>query len=950
MLVRHGLLPPAEILDPEAIHAALDALDARLRARHCAAGDDLAHQTLPYRLRARALELPLESEELGRALYHLAQRRGFQSNRKTDRAADEEELGRVKQGISDLREAMRKAQASTLGAYFAGLDPHSQRIRQRYTDRSMYREEFEAIRAVQEPAQASLSSEFWDDLERAIFHQRPLRSSAHLVGRCSLEPTKPRAPLWSDLANRARILQDVNHLRVSIADGVERPLTPEERAKAIEHLSFHDKVTWPKLGQVLGFKRSTFEFNLQRGERKHLEGHATAARLGPIIGSERWDTWTSEERDALAHQVDGIEKPEALRGVAKRLGLQDDDETALLRVRLPQGRARHCRKAYRRILPYLEAGLSYAEAADRAYPSRRRHTDVLPRLPLVQDFDPELRNPMVSRTLSELRKVVNELIARYGKPDLVRIEMARDLKRGKKARDEIARRNAANRKLRENSAVLIVAQRPGLRNPSRDDVQKVMLAEECHWICPYTGRCFGMEDLFGPTPTMDIEHIVPFSRCFDDSFANRTLCDVQENRHGKGNRTPFEAYGHDEARFREMLDRVGRFDRAYAPRRSKLERFRARTEQEWDLDEFCSRQLVDTAYAARLGAEYLGTLYGGEVDGEGRRRVQATSGRVTAYLRRMWGTETILGDHASPGKSRDDHRHHALDASVVALTGPSAVKRLADAAQVAERQRLRRTFVEIPQPWPGFRNELGRFLRRIVVSHRAQRGLNGSLHEDSNYSEKEGDAKGWMRKPVAKLTEKDLSDLPDGALRVRLAEWIRAGKPEPGPEILDRNGARRVLRRVRCRASRGIVPLGRGPSLRYVAPGSNHHAEVLERLDGRGGFETHLVTRLEAMERRRLGQPVVRRDWGDDRRFLFSLHSGDCLGKAYGPGWDLVRISAISDGVWEGLRASDARSSKEVRKAGADSGRLKKSPGYFLKLGFLKVDISPSGRVTWNHE
>ncbi len=950
LLARHGQLPLVESQDPGAIRAALDGVDARLRANHCPAGDDMAHQMLPYRLRALALQRPLASDELGRALYHLAQRRGFQSNRKTDRAADEEELGRVKQGISDLRGAMIKAGAPTLGAYFAGLDPHAERIRQRYTDRSMYREEFQAIRAVQEPAQAGLSPEFWDALERTLFHQRPLRSSAHLVGRCSLEPTKPRAPLWSDLANRVRILQDVNHLRVSIADGDERPLTPEERDKVIEHLSVHDRVTWAKLGQVLGLKRSTFEFNLQRGERKHLEGHATAARLRPIVGPERWDVWTSEQRDALAHQVDSIEKPEALRGVAKALGLDGEDETAFLRVRLPQGRARHCTKAYRRILPHLEAGLSYAEAADRAYPSRRRHTDVLPRLPLVQDFDPELRNPMVARTLSELRKVVNELIARYGKPDLVRIEMARDLKRGKKARDEIARRIAANKRLREKALGQITARCPGLRNPTREDVQKVLLAEECRWICPYTGRGFGMDDLFGPTPTMDVEHIVPFSRCFDDSFANRTLCDVQENRHRKGNRTPFEAYGHDEPRFREMLQRVAGFDRTYASRRSKLDRFKARTEEEWDLDEFCSRQLVDTAYAARLGAEYLGTLYGGEVDAQGRRRVQATSGRVTAYLRRLWGTETLLGDHASTGKSRDDHRHHALDAAVVALTSPSAVKRLADAAQAAERQRLRRPFAEIPQPWNGFRDELGRSLRRIVVSHRTQRGLNGSLHEESNYSPKGGDGKGWIRIPVAKLAEKHLPDLPDAALRIRLAEWLRAGKPEPGPVIVDRNGGRRVLRRVRSRASRSIVPLGRGPSLRYVAPASNHHVEVLERLDGQGGFETHLVTRLEAVDRRRQGLPVVRRDWGEDRRFLFSLHSGDCIGRAYGPGWDIIRISAISDGLWEGLRASDARSSTDVREAGVSGGRLKKNPNSFLKDGFRKVDLSPSGRVTWNHE
>ncbi len=960
-LARHDLLPRVDGADRVAVRMALDQLDRELRSRHCPFGDDLAQQTLPYRLRARGLEERLLPLELGRALFHLGQRRGFRSNRRTDRREgsagagtaeqDERDLGVVKAGISDLRKAMDEAGASTLGAYFARINPHHERIRARYADRGMFQEEFDQLRARQAPLHPDLDANFWDVLRERIFRQRNLRSSKHLVGRCDLEPRRPRAPALSELAQRARLLQGVNHLRLAIRDEPERPLTPDERRDLIGLLETQASMTWPAVAKCLGLKFKDVKFNLDRGGQPRLDGHVVAAQLRPIMGEQRWDGWSAEVRDALARRVEHTESPEVLRRIAKDVyALDDQGCEAIADVRLPQAYARFSSRALRKIVPYLEQGLSMTEAQDAAYPARRTTAEVKDRVPPLHKSLPGLRNPIVSRSLTEVRKVVNELIERFGKPDQIRIELARDLKQGKRARDEVAKRNRAQQKVREAAQQRILANIPGLTVRSID-IQKLLLAEECKWTCPYTGRSFGMRDLFGSTPTVDIEHIVPFSRCLDDSFANKTLCMVEENRNVKRNRTPFEAYSRDAEKFREILARVKDFQPSHATRRTKLERFRAASDGELDLDEFVNRQLVDTAYAARLTADLLAPLYGGDVDKDGRRRIQRTSGRVTALLRRQWGTETLLRTDGGQGKSRDDHRHHALDAAVVAATSPAMVTRLSDAAANAERQHLRRNLAEIAPPFAGFRDELQKRLRPIVVSHRVDRRLNGSLHEDTLYQMRKGDKRGWTRTKVEKIEEKHLEGLPDPVLRERLRAWIAQGKPTPRLEVVGKQGTQRIVRRVRLRASRGnLLSVGEGHRRRYVAPGSNHHMEVFQVLGSTGGFFTRLVNRLEAMNRHRRGLPIVDRVGGENHVFLFSLHSGDCIGRPYGPGWDVLRISSVTETQWDGVAASDARPSRDVRKGGVSGGRVAGSPQGLLKQGYVKVDVSPTGLVRRNHE
>ncbi|MEA3365147.1 MAG: hypothetical protein U9Q79_05850, partial [Candidatus Hydrogenedentes bacterium] len=168
ILQKHGLLPEANVYDDCTRDAMLKSLDREIYAKYRKTNESGARSLdqLPYFLRARALEKALTPYELGRALYHLGQRRGFLSNRLAP-SKDEKE-GEVKRKISDLYENMKAAGARTLGEYFAHLNPHKTRIRNRWTARQMYVDEFEAIWEAQTPYLAQLKNEeFKNELHHA---------------------------------------------------------------------------------------------------------------------------------------------------------------------------------------------------------------------------------------------------------------------------------------------------------------------------------------------------------------------------------------------------------------------------------------------------------------------------------------------------------------------------------------------------------------------------------------------------------------------------------------------------------------------------------------------------------------------------------------------------------------------------------------------------------------
>lgn len=989
LLQRHGLLPVYQGVDADGSqqrHAILNALDSEIVAKWAKAGDDAKRivSELPlYMLRKIALDEALTPFELGRVFYHLSQRRGYKSNRKEKaakadaptKASKKDDLGQVAGDIQDLAAEMNRAAARTLGEYFATLNPHEQKVRRRWTGRKMYEDEFNQIWERQAGFHPGLlTEELRREVKRLLFYQRPIKDQVHLIGGCELEPGERRAA-WATLeAQQLRVLQKVNDLEIVLPGQVTGvPLTPDQRRVVLNLLENSVEVAFKKIRKALDLADNV-GFNLQRGGETKLKGNLTNTHMADVF-AEHWPGMSDEEKKQVVEEWRTIPQDDSLIRRAIDFWKLDEPGAKWLASRsAPSGYCMYSRKAIRKLLPLMTTGMRLNAAVKEIYGDRLSGGHVYDSIPPVRDALKTLRNPAIERALTELRKVVNALVRRHGKPAEVRIELARDLKKPRRERvasvkvirDREKERNAAKAKL-------LAELGPAFEHPSRADVEKALLWEECGGICPYTGRSINFASIFGQHPQFDVEHIIPFSRIPDDSFQNKTLCYHEENRNVKRNQTPFEAY-RDPDQYKAICDRLRAWPKSNS---GKLRRFELRTTEE--LEGFSSRQLNDTRYASKLAGELVGTLYGGrdiQTDSGSRQVVFASSGMVTATLRRGWGLEAILREAApssnglNKGKPRTDHRHHAIDATVIALSRPSMIAALSRGnAQDPYWPQTGRTAPKICAPWMDFVPSIRPHIDRMLVSHRPEHRLTGQLHDETNYGRprKEGGKEVvHIRKPVPGLSASDIESIVDTAVRdaVRakadelggdLKKWTPNETQNDWPILKTGNGKSIPIKRVRIKKALAVEAIAKDDRTRYVALSNNHHVACFALLDERGRetrWDSLAVSLFEAMERKRNGLPLIQTRYPEagDWQFKFSLMGGDTLllhkdcdhssEKCVPSVWRLRTIAA--SGQLSLVRINDARLKADIQKAKewwqprADALR---------KLGAVKVIIDSLGKL-----
>lgn len=724
-------------------------LTHKLRELGMTPGEDLIK--LPvlalWHLRARAatpgqkLELP----EIGRVLYHINQKRGYMSLRGEDNS-DKAQRDYVKAVLS-RHEEIRK-EGKTIGQHFhqklAENEVHTSngvfytyRIKEQVFPRAAYVEEFDKIMECQRQYYPTLlnDSTIHELRDEIIFYQRPLKSCKYLVGKCefSLHEYKtldgqnvisgPKvAPRSSPLFQVCKIWESVNNINLRNKDGDRYNLTIDEREKLFEFLDNHEKMTVTDMYKLLGLSKKDGWWG-GKAIGRGIQGNTTKVRLSQalkgynellqfkleITESKHIDTETGEilkvvspsfEKEPLYklwHIVYSMnDKLEMAAALERAFGIKDS--TVIDRLNSidfsRDGYGNKSSRFIREILPYLELGMMYSDAcayiginhSNSISSEENARRDLLKHLPMLDKN--ELRQPVIEKILNQMIALFNTIIDKYGSIDEVRVELARELKQSRDERNETFLNN--NRRERENKVIEDRIREYGIV-PSRSRIQKYRLWEESEHRCFYCGQPVGVKEFLSGYD-VEVEHIIPRSLFFDDSFSNK-VCSCRKCNAEKGNATAFD-YMNSKGK-EAFEDYTSRIQDYFSNKRiSKTKRDRLLTPASEIPQDFIDRQLRQSQYISKKAVDILKLAC---------RNVWTTSGSVTDFFRHIWGYDTILQtlnipnykeaglteivsyEHAGQQHNEErikgwskrmDHRHHAVDALTIACTRQSFIQRL----------------------------------------------------------------------------------------------------------------------------------------------------------------------------------------------------------------------------------------------------------------------------------
>ena len=769
------------------------------------------------------------------------------------------------------------------------------------------------------------------------------------------------APKSSPLFQLCRIYEAVNNIRLTRPDGSPRDITPEERAKIVAHLQSSASLSFAALKKLLKEKALIAD---QLTTKSGLKGNSTRVALASALQpypqyhhlldmeletrmmtvqltdeetgevTERevavvTDSYVRQPLYRLWHILYSIEERDAMRrALITQLGMKEEDLDGGLLDQLYRldfvkpGYGNKSAKFICKLLPQLQQGLGYSEAcAAVGYrhsnsPTSEEITErtLLEKIPLLQRN--ELRQPLVEKILNQMINLVNALKAEYG-IDEVRVELARELKMSREERERMARNNKDREE--RNKEVAAKIRECGLY-PTKPRIQKYMLWEEAGKVCLYCGRSIEEEQCLNGDD-MEVEHIIPKSVLYDDSYGNKT-CACHECNQTKGNRTALE-YIRAKGWEAEYMERINDLLKEKKISYSKHQRLRWLKE---DIpSDFLERQLRLTQYISRQAMAILQ---------QGIRRVSASEGGVTARLRSLWGYGKILhtlnldrydsmgetervsreGEateelHITNWSKRMDHRHHAIDALVVACTRQSYIQRLNRLSSEFGRGNKKMEDLEAQEQQA---KETGRFsnlerwltqrphfsvrtvsdkVAEILISYRpgqrvvtrgrniyrkktadgrevtcVQRGVlvpRGELMEASLYGKilSQGRERIVKRYPLHDLK----GEVVDPRLRELIAvynqEITSKVKAKGTPLYLDA-AEKQEVRSVRCYVDKPSVAKAIpirfdecGRAITFVKSGSNHHLAIYRT--PKGELVESIVSFWDAVNRARYGLPLI---------------------------------------------------------------------------------------------
>lgn len=684
------------------------------------------HKTDIYELRYRALTEKVSPSDWARLLIFFAKHRGFQSNRKNEKSGEDglmlAAIGENKKILENYRsvgdmlysdEKFKDCKRNKGGTY-------------RFTvSRSMLKEEVQTLFKKQRELGQTFAGEDLEDEYISIFSAQrnfdegPGANSPYagdqiekMIGNCTFEdgkndrPPQKRAPKASYAFMAFNLWQKINHIRVN-CKGIERSLETEEKNKIADLAWTKENITYHDLRQITGLDEETrfsgvtypLDSTTEEAEKKvkfsWVKPYHAMRRALDKVEKNYIRKLSREEIDAIAYAFTVYKNDKKIRTALAEKGIEDNVADVLITHLDGFSKFGHLSEyACYKLLPFLEKGEEYYKACDSAG---------LTESPAKKIKD--ITNPVVKRAVTQTMKVIKAVQRKYGNPVEVHIELARELARSFKDRaamDHRMKENyAKNEKIKER-----LSKEFHIMNPRGQDIVKWKLYEQQQGCCAYSQKPFDVDRLLHDGNYAEVDHILPYSRSFDDTYRNKVLVLEKENR-DKGNRTPME-YLADKPERKERFIAWVKTTIKDSKKREHLLRVKYGRDEE---AEWKQRHLQDTQYISRFLYNYLrNTLELAPGYTDRKRRIIPVNGAVTGYIRKRLDIRKIR---------ENGDLHHAVDAVVIAVTTQGMIQKVTRYSQIRENVKLIDketgevlTAKEVhnkdnfPEPWPRFRQEL----------------------------------------------------------------------------------------------------------------------------------------------------------------------------------------------------------------------------------------------------
>lgn len=727
-----------------------------------------------YKLRYEGLDRKLTDDELAQVLLHIAKHRGFKSTSKAEEAENEndaakkKEAGALKKGISNNKKLMEEKGYRTVGemmyldenfrtdcpwnenGYI--LTPRNKSGDYKHTVlRDMLVDEVREIFKSQRSlgnihASEEIENAYLDImLSQRSFDMGPGAPSKYAmegfedrVGLCTFEGKngEKRAAKAAYTSELFVALEKINHTKIVSDDGATRFLTTYERKSIIELMHKQQTVKYAAVRKAIGLAEEDKFYNLnyspKAGSKKSPEDtdfvklenyHKIRKALGEDIVSEHLPAEKIKLYDSIATILTLFKNDDSRIKRFIELGIGEECFDGLLSLS-PSKFHNLSLVAMGKIIPFLLDGNTYDKACELAgydfKADNKGEKSVLLKGKNITDMVNDITNPVVRRSVSQTIKVINAIILEYGSPQAVNIELAMEMSKNFDERRKL--KSDMESREKENNNVIKRVKEYKL-NPTGQDIVKFRLWEEQDRRCLYSGEKIDINDLFSRDGGYDVDHILPYSITFDDTYRNKVLVKASENRQ-KGNRTPYEYFmaEKDDDAWNAYETLVRNTVKDY----KKVLKLLKKHITEDEKSEFRERNLTDTKYITRIIYNmirknlvlkpYL------NLEKERKKQVMAVNGSITHYLSKRWGLES---------KDRRTDTHHAQDAVVIACTTDGMINKISryskgrellysrgfkfvdeETGEILSRDNFAREEwdekygVKIPMPWEYFRDEL----------------------------------------------------------------------------------------------------------------------------------------------------------------------------------------------------------------------------------------------------